>query len=232
MSKRRRISHEFSDHSDIASQSLLAWLFTATRWPCYETLHRVRAPRTSNGTHIWCSALTRQVVSIVLAHRKPSLMAFRYSAIAYHNATVTPFTTIVASTEYINMMRRFEQESNGSRLYRPWQRCGPRHERRSPYDESFLSFLYSIFRWVVAWWPRQPIASAAPVDPETMIFYDNLRALKLATEKFEHTRSLVYMGLVVPEWFTDAQACKLFRAVGKLGSFHTGSGASYRSCIR
>ena len=140
----------------------------------------------------------------------------RSSVIAFHNGTMSPIATIAGSAEYQDLMQRFQTDSNSSRLDRPWTVCRPAPDSSqvSAHDGSFLSFLSATSTWVLDWWRQQPTVPMLPLFPDldTLILYDSFEALMHANEASSEIESLK-LGLAVPEWLTDTQACTVLSAV-------------------
>lgn len=117
-------------------------------------------------------------------------------------------------------MQRFREESQGGRLERPWDTCldGGQSTRRSDYDRNFFSFLSALLVGPLNMWRQLSTSNEhyIPLDQDTSILFENLQNLIRTTE--ETSKSLSpKIGVAVPEWLTDAQACKLITTISNTG---------------
>lgn len=145
----------------------------------------------------------------------------RSSAVAFHNGSMSPIASITGSADFKDLMQRYQSESNGSRLDRPFEVCheNPHPNERPAYYRSFFSFLSTPLRLLLGSRYQQPTkpVPATVLDQDVSILYDSFHALKLADED-AYKMPILRIGLAVPEWLTDAQVCKISDAIQYMGA--------------
>ncbi len=158
--------------------------------------------------------------------RAPSVLtARRSSAIAHHNGLVTPLAIIHGPAAYQELMQRFEHDSNSSRTPDHLRTCRlPRVSSSAPKEiGGWLDFLQPVWQWSTTSRRAAVVDQPSPVefqplDANASVLYDALHDLQLAVENGYNTKPPRYTGVVIPEWFTNAQTCSLMQAVHRLGS--------------
>jgi hypothetical protein len=136
----------------------------------------------------------------------------RDSAVNYHNGTLRSCARIDPSEAYLELLRRFELESNGSRLHDPW---APWDHARYPVParEQGVGIVSGIRQWVMSRWLSSSPSTQQPLPPltaEAEVFFNALCELRDAVQA--NGGSMQYIGLSVPLWLTDAQAVHIFSA--------------------
>ncbi|KAH0551558.1 hypothetical protein GP486_007225 [Trichoglossum hirsutum] len=136
----------------------------------------------------------------------------RDSAVKYHNGTLRPCARTSPSEAYLELLQRFESESNGSKLDNPWASWD--HVRYPvPAREHGVGFVSSIRQWVMSRWGSSPPSTERllpPLTAEAEVFYNALSELKDAIQA--DGSPMQYIGLSVPTWLTDAQIVHIFSA--------------------
>ncbi|KAI9782916.1 MAG: hypothetical protein M1839_004391 [Geoglossum umbratile] len=137
---------------------------------------------------------------------------YRDSAVKYHNGTLRSCARVDPSEAYLELLQRFELESNGSRLYDPWA-SWDRARYKAPAREQGVGFVSSIRQWVMSRWLLSPPSTQQPLPPlttEAEVFFNALCELRDAVQA--NGSSMQYIGLSVPIWLTDTQAVHIFSA--------------------
>lgn len=119
-------------------------------------------------------------------------------------------------------MLRFQAESNGGRIEKPWKAChlDSKRTRRLGYYETLLNFLsLAMPRWLSRKWSQQPdypITTTLADENATSILYENLKTL-LHQDEEAYCASSPRVTVAVPVSLTDLQACPIISAIAHTG---------------